>query len=87
MVNPGEDTLDPKAMTEAFIGEGVMVNSGNFNGMDNGQAKDEIAAYLEKEGLGKKTVSFRLRDWGISRQRVHALIQKALHAEGVSTTE
>ena len=49
--------------------EGIMVNSGAFNGMDNKKAMEEIADYLEKHNLGKREVSFRLRDWGISRQR------------------
>ena len=69
VVRPYDDDLDPAFMTEAYIGEGVMVNSDLFNGMGNTQAMDAIVAYLEARGLGKKTVSFRLRDWGISRQR------------------
>jgi leucyl-tRNA synthetase len=69
VVKPNDDDLDPATMTEAYTGEGVMVNSGRFNGMDNVTALDEIASYLEQEGMGKKTTSFRLRDWGISRQR------------------
>jgi leucyl-tRNA synthetase len=69
VVKPDDDDLDPVSMTEAYAGEGIMVNSGPFNGMDNIKALDEIASYLEQKGLGKKTVSFRLRDWGISRQR------------------
>lgn len=69
VVKPNDDDLDPVSMTEAYAGEGTMVNSGPFNGMDNIKALDEIASYLEQKGLGKKTVSFRLRDWGISRQR------------------
>ncbi len=69
VVKPYDEDLDPVSMAEAYAGEGTMVNSGPFNGMDNIQALDEIASYLEKKDLGKKTVSFRLRDWGISRQR------------------
>ena len=69
VVRPYDDDLDPASMTEAYVGEGVMVNSDPFNGMDNTRAMDAIVAYLEARGLGKKTVSFRLRDWGISRQR------------------
>ena len=69
VVKPYDDDLDPVSMTEAYAGEGTMVNSGPFNGMDNIKALDEIASYLEQKGLGEKTVSFRLRDWGISRQR------------------
>jgi leucyl-tRNA synthetase len=69
VVKPHDDDLDPATMTQAFTGKGVMVNSGRFDGMDNVTALDEIASFLEQEGMGKKTTSFRLRDWGISRQR------------------
>ncbi|QTA89172.1 leucine--tRNA ligase [Desulfonema magnum] len=69
VVKPSDKELDPAAMTEAYTDQGVMVNSGQFDGMDNKKALDEIAAYLDENNLGKKTVNFRLRDWGISRQR------------------
>lgn len=69
VISPEGGTLDPGTMTEAFTEEGVMVNSGDFDGMKSGAAKERIADFLEKEGLGKKTVTYRLRDWGISRQR------------------
>jgi len=69
VVSPPGQSLDPATMQEAFTGEGVMVNSGMFDGMPNTRALDEIARHLEQSNLGKKTVSFRLRDWGISRQR------------------
>lgn len=69
VVKPHDSDLDPALMTEAYVGDGVMVNSGQFNGMDNKKALDEIASFLEQKGIGEKTVSFRLRDWGISRQR------------------
>ncbi len=48
---------------------GVCVNSGKYDGMDYSQAVDAIAADLAAKGLGEKKVQFRLRDWGISRQR------------------
>ncbi len=53
----------------AFTGKGKLVNSGEFNGLDNEKAKEDITEKLEKEGLGKKTVNYRLHDWLISRQR------------------
>jgi leucyl-tRNA synthetase len=68
VVKPDED-LDPAAMTEAYAGDGVMINSGDFNGVKNILALESIADYLETHHLGKRTISFRLRDWGISRQR------------------
>ena len=69
VVKPQDEDLDAATMTEAYVDEGIMVNSGQFDGMRNRKALDEIALYLEKQNLGKRTVSYRLRDWGISRQR------------------
>jgi leucyl-tRNA synthetase len=69
VVNPQGEERDGQTMTEAYVGQGQMINSGQYNGMDNQQALDEIASYLEKNNLGQRAVSFRLRDWGISRQR------------------
>jgi leucyl-tRNA synthetase len=69
VIEPAGERLDPATMAAAFTTEGVLVNSGRFDGLANTEAKEQIADYLEKEGIGKKTVNFRLRDWGISRQR------------------
>ncbi len=69
VVNPNAEELSASEMLEAYVGEGVMINSGAFNGMNNIEAMEAIAQFLEDNNLGKKTVSFRLRDWGISRQR------------------
>ena len=69
VVQPPGQALDPDTMEQAYTGDGVMVNSGEFNGLDNKEAMDMMTDWLEKMGRGKKTVSYRLRDWGISRQR------------------
>jgi len=69
VVQPESEALDPATMTEAYAGGGVMVNSGRFNGMDSKEAMEVITDWLEQEGRGKKAISYRLRDWGISRQR------------------
>ncbi len=69
VVNPKGESLNGDTMEAAYAGEGVMVNSGDFDGMANRQAMESIADYMEKNDIGKRTVSFRLRDWGISRQR------------------
>tara|TARA_B100001245_G_C22893143_1_gene430485 strand:+ start:980 stop:3418 length:2439 start_codon:yes stop_codon:yes gene_type:complete len=52
-----------------YLEYGVLINSNEYNGLDSHQAFDAIAEYLEKENKGKRTINFRLRDWGISRQR------------------
>ncbi|KAF0220241.1 MAG: leucyl-tRNA [Geobacteraceae bacterium] len=69
VIEPEGEKLDPQTMECAVTAEGIMVNSGQFDGLTSSEAKERIADYLEKEGIGRKTVNFRLRDWGISRQR------------------
>ncbi|HTY20554.1 MAG TPA: leucine--tRNA ligase, partial [Geobacteraceae bacterium] len=69
VIQPKGEDLNPVIMTEAFTTEGIMVNSGTFDGLENEEAKEGIADHLERLGIGKKTVNFRLRDWGVSRQR------------------
>ncbi len=59
---------DPE-LTEAYEDEGVLVDSGLFTGMGSTEAKEAISAWLEERGLGKRVVNYKLRDWGISRQR------------------
>ncbi|MCF8063811.1 MAG: leucine--tRNA ligase [Desulfarculaceae bacterium] len=56
-------------MTEAFTDYGTLVNSGRFDGLSTEEAKRAVAAELEKRGMGRETINYRLRDWGISRQR------------------
>ncbi|HUJ53927.1 MAG TPA: leucine--tRNA ligase [Steroidobacteraceae bacterium] len=53
----------------AYAEYGITVNSGEFSGLEFREAVDAIAAALERKGLGRKRVQYRLRDWGISRQR------------------
>jgi len=69
VVQPPKGELDPETMTEAYADEGVLVNSGRFDGLNDREAREQIAAYLEENDLGRRAVSFRLKDWGISRQR------------------
>jgi leucyl-tRNA synthetase len=54
---------------EAFTGDGKAVNSGILDGLSTPEAKAKMIAWLEKEGRGKKTVNYKLRDWLFSRQR------------------
>ncbi len=56
-------------IAEAYEGEGILVDSGRFSGMASPEAKKAITEYIEAKGLGKGTVNYKLRDWGISRQR------------------
>jgi len=54
---------------EAFTEKGVLINSGEFDGLSSADAFDAIAEHLNKADKGSKTVNYRLRDWGVSRQR------------------
>jgi len=56
-------------LDEAYIEPGFIVNSGQFNGLPNQQGIEAISDFLEKKGWGKRTVTYKLRDWLISRQR------------------
>jgi leucyl-tRNA synthetase len=69
VIQPEGQHLDGDTMTEAFPAEGVMVNSGEFDGLKNEEALKSIIDYIEKENLGVRKINFRLRDWLISRQR------------------
>jgi leucyl-tRNA synthetase len=60
----------PASIAEtAYTDKGVLKNSGPFDGLDFQGAFDAIAAYVESQGRGRRRVNFRLRDWGVSRQR------------------
>ena len=69
VIKPKDTDLNEEEMTEAYVDEGVLVNSGPFNGMPNMEALDSIIEYLESKGMGYKTINYRLKDWGVSRQR------------------
>ncbi len=69
VVDPQNPEIDLYNLKEAFVAEGTMINSGEFNGLNNRDAIEKVAAYLEEKGIGKKTINYRLRDWLISRQR------------------
>ncbi|MCL4846492.1 MAG: leucine--tRNA ligase [Acidobacteria bacterium] len=69
VVQPDGDGLDPATMAGAYDGPGTMVQSGPFDGLPSGEAWERMAVHAEAGGLGRRTVQYRLKDWGISRQR------------------
>ncbi|KYK25300.1 hypothetical protein AYK26_02360 [Euryarchaeota archaeon SM23-78] len=69
VINPAMFDLSPDKMTRAYMGDGNMINSEQFNGMNNRDAIPDINKFLEKNKWGKVTVQYKLRDWLISRQR------------------
>jgi leucyl-tRNA synthetase len=64
-----EHDLVVDKMTAAYVEPGFQVNSAQFDGMENEPAKQAISQWMEEQGFGKQTVTYRLRDWGVSRQR------------------
>jgi leucyl-tRNA synthetase len=60
---------DGGELDEAYVGEGTMVNSGPFDGTPSEEGRERVTAWLEERGVGRAAVTYRLRDWLISRQR------------------
>ena len=81
VIKPEDSDLDEAQMTQAYVEQGILVNSGPFDGQRNLEALDSIADYLENKGIGHKTVNFRIRDWGISRQRYWGTPIPMIHCE------
>jgi leucyl-tRNA synthetase len=69
VVQKPDAPLDAATMTEAHAGEGFLVNSGEWNGLPWEEANRRMTQAAEQRGFGNGTVQYRLKDWGISRQR------------------
>ncbi|MDH3353335.1 MAG: class I tRNA ligase family protein, partial [Nanoarchaeota archaeon] len=67
--------------TNAYTNEGKLINSDKFNDLDNQEAKEKITEWLSEKGIAKKTTNFKLRDWGISRQRYWGTPIPIIHCE------
>ena len=64
-----EDATDESELEEAYVDDGIMINSDRFNGMSNREAMEKIYEFLAEKGLARKVVHYRLKDWLISRIR------------------
>jgi leucyl-tRNA synthetase len=69
VIQPEGELLDPDVITQAYEGEGRMVNSGQFDGTPTPDGIPNVIRWLEEQGKGREAVSYRIRDWLISRQR------------------
>jgi len=78
---PGADAADFEIGTEAYTGPGTHINSDFLDGLDIDAAKTEIADRLEESGEGDREINFRLRDWGISRQRYWGCPIPVIHCD------
>ncbi len=69
VITPKDNELNAAELEEAYVDNGILIHSGEFNGMDNQAAQKAITQYLEEKGTGKLSSQYKLRDWLISRQR------------------
>ena len=74
-------SLVASEMTQPFTEDGILVNSDKFNGITSKEALTKIAEFVEEKGYGKRTVKYRLKDWGVSRQRYWGTPIPALYCE------
>ena len=70
-----------KTGTACFVGDGIAINSGDFNGLSTDKFKEKITAWLEENSLGKKAINYKLHDWLFSRQRYWGEPFPILHTE------
>lgn len=69
VIKPKDYEIDAKNITEAYVEDGLLVNSPGFNDLPSKEAKEKIIQHLAKKKLGKKSIQYKLKDWLISRQR------------------
>ncbi len=69
VVQPEGEDLQGETMQEASTGPGLLVNSGAFTGMESEAAQQSIINHAEQQGFGRPHITYKLRDWGVSRQR------------------
>ena len=69
VIQPDGETLSADALTAAYVDYGRLVDSSEFSGLSSTEAIQRMGASVEEQGIGQRTIQFRLKDWGISRQR------------------
>ena len=78
---PIVEVISNSSDEKIYHGEGTLYNSGNFDGMESSEAREEITAWLQQQGLGETKVTYKMRDWLISRQRYWGAPIPIIHCE------
>ncbi len=87
VINPidNDTALMPDELNEAFVEDGVQINSDRFDGTPNREAIPEIINFFEEKGIGERNINYRLRDWLISRQRYWGAPIPIIYCESCGT--
>jgi leucyl-tRNA synthetase len=86
VIQPADAALDADSMTQAYVDDGVQVNSGPFDGQPNREAITAITERLAANDIGEGTVNYRLRDWLVSRQRYWGVPIPVIYEDDDSVT-
>jgi leucyl-tRNA synthetase len=86
VIRPSDGALaDGETMTEPFLEYGIVENSGEWSGLPSAEARAKMAAYAAEHGFGTESTTFRIKDWGISRQRYWGTPIPMIHCPSCGT--
>jgi leucyl-tRNA synthetase len=81
VINPPDRFLTPEEMTEAYVEPGIMINSDLFDGLSSQDGSNKVIEYGIEHGFGRRKITYKIRDWLISRQRYWGAPIPMIHCE------
>ncbi len=85
VIQSNDGNLDSNTIEKAWTEDGPMINSGDFGGLKGNEARKKVCDFLEKNNLGNAAINYRLRDWGVSRQRYWGTPIPVIYCESCGT--